>query len=281
MSTSIDQSFVRQYESDFHEAFQRNASYLLMTIRRKPNVIGTSTTFQVIGKGTATTKSRHGLITPMNQSHTPVVCTMADFYAGDYVDKLDELKINIDERLAVARGGAQALGRKIDDQIIDVADTTSLFVGTTTVLTRALLLQAAEELWDNDVPNDGRVWGLLTPRSWSTAMTIDEFASADFINDKIFGEGVPTPPSTRRWEGINWMLHTGLNGKGTSSAVNLVYHTDAMGYGIGASIMADITWHGDRAAHFVNHMMSGGACLIDGNAVCEIRTDDTLAIPAS
>jgi hypothetical protein len=282
MSTSVDQSFIRQYESDFHEAFQRSGSYLLMTIRRKPNVIGFSTTFQVIGKGTATTKSRHGLITPMNQSHTPVQCVLADFYAGDWVDKLDELKINIDERLAIARGGAQALGRQIDDQIIDAADTTSLFVGTSTGgVTRALLLQAAEELWDNDVSNDGRVWGLLTPRSWSTAMTIDEFASADFVSDKIFDGGIPAPPSTRRWEGVNWMLHTGLNGKGTATAVNLVYHTDAMGYGIGAAIMADITWHGDRAAHFVNHMMSGGACLIDGNAVVEIRVDDTTAIPAS
>jgi hypothetical protein len=44
MSTSVDQSFIRQYESDFHEAFQRSGSYLLMTIRRKPNVIGFSTT---------------------------------------------------------------------------------------------------------------------------------------------------------------------------------------------------------------------------------------------
>ena len=28
-------------------------------------------------------------------------------------------------------------------------------------------------------------------------------------------------------------------------------------------MQSDITWHGDRAAHFVNNMMSQGACLID------------------
>ena len=44
--------------------------------------------------------------------------------------------------------------------------------------------------------------------------------------------------------------------------------------------MTDITWHGDRAAHFVNNMMSQGACLIDGEGVVEIRVNDTLAIPA-
>ena len=34
-----------------------------------------------------------------------------------------------------------------------------------------------------------------------------------------------------------------------------------------------------RAAHFVNHFMSGGACLIDAEGVVEIRINDTLAIP--
>ncbi len=27
--------------------------------------------------------------------------------------------------------------------------------------------------------------------------------------------------------------------------------------------MTDVTWHGDRAAHFVSNSMSQGACLID------------------
>ena len=283
MSTSIDQSFVRQYESDFYEVFQRMASFLLQTIRRKRNVVGDRTTFQKIGKGVATTKSRHGQITPMNQSHTPVECILSDEYAGDWVDKLDELKINIDERLAVARGGAMALGRKIDDKIITAAlTTTTTDVGSHGgAITRANLLQGAETLYANDVPNDGNIWGLLSPRSWSAAMVIDEFASADFVNDSPFADGAPPPPGTRNWYGVNWMMHTGLPNIGTNTVDNIVYHGDVLGFGIGADISVDITWHGDRAAHFVNHMMSGGACLIDSDGVVKIATDDTAAIPTS
>jgi hypothetical protein len=48
-----------------------------------------------------------------------------------------------------------------------------------------------------------------------------------------------------------------------------------------SSVGADITWHGDRAAHFVNHAMSGGACMIDDTGVIEGNLDDTGTVPAS
>lgn len=276
MSTSVNLSFVRQYEKDVHEAFQRRGSFLLQTVRRKSGVKGTSTTFQKVGKGVATTKARHGTITPMNQSHEAILCTMEDFYAGDWVDKLDEAKVNHDERMVIANGGAWALGRKADEQIIGQASTTTNAVGTyATGVTRSLLLGAAEALDDNDVPNDGQRWGLMTPRQWAIAMTIQEFADGDFVADQPFMKGA----NPRTWLGIHWMVHTGLTGKGTAQADCLVYHKTALGHGSGAEITADITWHGDRAAHFVNHFMSGGACLIDAEGVVEIRVNDTLAIP--
>ena len=34
----------------------------------------------------------------MNQSHTAIECTLSDFYAGDWVDQLDETKVQHDER---------------------------------------------------------------------------------------------------------------------------------------------------------------------------------------
>ncbi len=280
MSTSIDQSFVRQYERDVHEAFQRRGSFLLQTVRRKPGVKGRSTTFQKVGKGVATTKARHGTITPMNQTHTAIECVLEDFYAGDWVDKLDEAKANHDERLVIANGGAWALGRKADEQILtqlDAAlgspDVTVAFTSSQHVLSG--LLQLVEKLNDNDVPNDGQRYGLLTPRLWSAAMTAEEFASADFVGDQPFLKGA----EPRTWLGVHWLVHTGLPNKGTNVAKSFVYHRTAIGYGSGVEITADITWHGDRAAHFVNHMMSGGACLIDADGVAEGQSDDTLAIP--
>jgi hypothetical protein len=295
MSTSIDNAFVKQYETDVKHVFQRQGSIFRNAARHKPNVVGTSTTFQKVGRGTATTKARHGLVTPMNQEHTPVACTLADFYAGDYVDKLDEAKTSINEREVIARGGAMALGRKIDDQIMTALDTTTQSAVTLTVTSRAAILASlltfVEALYANDVPNDGMLYGALTPRMWSQAMTVEAFSKSDYVGfDGLpFKEGAPIG-KWKDWMGVKWTMHTGLPGRGTASAKCFLWHRDAVGYASAKSagnlagneaVAADIQWIGPRVAHWVNHMMSGGACLIDDSGVIEGTVNDTTAIATS
>src|SRR3990172_5452491 len=125
MSADVNDSFVRQYEMEVHEAYQRMGSLLRNTVRTVNGVVGLSTTFQKVGKGTATTKTRHGAVTPMTIDHTPIECTLTDYYASDYVDKLDELKLKHNERQVIVYAGAYALGRQTDQLIITAADTTT------------------------------------------------------------------------------------------------------------------------------------------------------------
>lgn len=297
MSTSIDTSFITSYEAKVHEVFQRQGSYLKDAVRVKGNVIGSTAVFQKIGKGTATTKARHGTITPMNQTHTAPSVTLQDFYAGDWVDKLDEAKINIGERDAIASGGAQALGRKVDDQITTVLDTTTQTTVTITVTSKAAILASAvefaESAWKNDVPNDGQVYAVVTPRCWSQFMTLDQFQQADYVGAD--GQSYRQGPSVGRgrwkdWMGIKWKMQTGLPGQSTATAKVFIWHKMAVGYAVAQSagnvagneaVAADITWHGDRAAHFVNHMMSGNAVMIDDTGVIEGNLNDTTAIATS
>lgn len=282
MSMTVDQSFVQQFEADVFEAFQRRGSKLLGTVRRKMNVVGKSTTFQKVGKGTATTKARHGVIPPMNQDHTPVTCFLEDLYAGDWVDKLDELKLNIDERQVIANAGAWALGRAIDDDIITRLDATTEASITgavgTAVQVRNFLLRMVEALDANDVPNDGQRWGALTPRAWNAAMTVAEFVSSDYVGDEL---PYINPRAIRSWNGVNWMMHTGLPNVGAATAKVFAWHMTAVGYATGQEITSDITWHGDRAAHFVNNSLSGGGVLVESEGVIEGTFDDTTAIPTS
>lgn len=297
MSTSIDTAFITSYEAKVHEVFQRKGSYLKEAVRMKTDVVGSTAVFQKIGKGTATTKARHGTITPMNQTHTAPSCTLADFYAGDWVDKLDEAKTNINERDAIASGGAMALGRKVDDQITTVLDTTTQTVITLTVTSKAAILataiEFAEAAWDNDVPNDGEVYCVVTPRYWSQLMLLEQFNRAEFV--RADGMAFSTGPAIgmgrwKDWMGIKWKMQTGLPGAGTATAKCFIWHKSAIGYAVAAAagnvagreaVSADITWHGDRAAHFVNHMMSGQACLIDDTGVIEGNLNDTSAIATS
>lgn len=299
MSTSITTAFIQQYESEVKYLFQRQGGILRPTVRLKNGVVGTSTTFQKIGKGTASVKARAGVIVPMNQDHTALACTLADFYAGDWVDKLDEAKTNIDERMAIAQGGAWALGRKVDDQIITELGNTSQSAVSWTVTSQAAIRNSAinmvQALFANDVPNDGQIYAAVSAKTWAFLMTVDEFKRSDYLGSNVGPDGLPYQSGApvmrfKNWMGVNWALHTGVAGAGTSSCVPLMWHKQSIGYATGAfpgnsaesdTVAADITWHGDRAAYFINHMMSGGAKLIDDTGVIKGSVDDTAALPTS
>ena len=296
MATSVTSSFVQEYTTDLHHVFQREGSMLKDTVFLKDGIVGSTAHFQKLGTGTATTKSRHGEITPMNVTHTAPSVSLADFYAGEWSDSLDEAKVNIDVRMAYAKSGAMALGRKVDEQITTVLDSTTQSTVTLTVTSsaaiQASLITFVEALDANSVPNDGQRYGVLTPRMYAQAMTFDSFASSDYVgaNGLPFVDGAPGHRMFRSWMNVSWCMHPGLPGQGTSTAKCFVYHKNAVGYAIqkaernvsgGENVSADITWHGDRAAYFINHMMSGGAVMIDDTGVIEGNLNDTTAIATS
>lgn len=125
MSTQISEAFVKQFQADVHLAYQQTGSKLKNMVRSQNNVKGSSTVFQKVGKGVASGKARHGLVPVMSLDHTPVECELQDYYAGDWVDALDELKINHDEKQVIVNAGAYALGRKTDELIINALASAS------------------------------------------------------------------------------------------------------------------------------------------------------------
>ena len=297
MATSVNVAFVEEYMTDLHHVFQREGSMLKDTVFLKDGVVGSTAHFQKLGTGTATTKSRHGEITPMNVTHTAPSVTLQDFYAGEWSDSLDEAKVNIDVRMAYAKAGAMSLGRKVDEQITTVLDSTTQSTLTYTVTSsaaiQASLIAMVEALDANSVPNDGQRYGVLTPRAYAQAMTVESFASSDYVgaNSLAFNEGIPGHRKFREWLNVKWCMLPSLPGQGTSTAKIFVYHKNALGYAIqksefpnaaaGENISADITWHGDRAAYFINHMMSGAAVMTDDTGVIEANLNDTTAIATS
>ncbi len=270
MSTEVSKSFIKNFEADVHLAYQQMGSKLRNAVRYKGNIVGATTVFQKVGKGIASGKARHGLVPVMSIDHTPVECELLDYYAGDWVDALDELKMSIDERRVVASAGAYALGRKTDELIIgalsqapeenDVGDYSQ-------VLSKDTILQAFAKLNSNDVPDDGQRFGIVGPLQWNALLNIDEFSNSDYAGDNLpFLKGT----ESRKWLGINWIMHTGLPLDGTNRDC-FIFHKTAVGHASGQDVKSDITWHGDHAAHFVNNMMSQGACLIDGTGVIRIK----------
>lgn len=272
MSTTIDNVFIKQFEADVHLAYQQMGTKLRATVRSKSGVVGASTTFQTIGRGTASTKSRHGIVPVMNLNHTPVECTLQDYYAGDWVDALDELKTNVDERRVVASAGAYALGRKTDELIIDAMSSATTSVGSySNALSKSAILSAIEELNSKDVPDDGRRFAVVGVHQWNQLLSMDEFVSADYVGDAL---PLVSGGASKKWLGITWLLHNGLPVSGDNRDC-FIYHASAVGHACGQEVKTDISWHGERAAHFISNSMSQGAVLIDDIGIVRVKCKDS------
>jgi hypothetical protein len=275
MSMDIEDAWIKHYGADVHEAYQRMGSKLRNTVRVRGPIEGKSTTFQKVGKGAASTKTRHGKVPVMNIDHTPVEVTLGDYYAGDWVDELDQVKTNIDERSVQVNAGAYALGRKTDDLIIAALDsaTTHQDSANLSALTptagAGYLTDLVTTMGARDVPvGDGQMFGVVSWQVWNKMLSMEEFKNADYIG----ADDLPfktRATSARRWLDCIWMPHSGLT-IASNVRTNFLYHRTAIGHAIGSEIRADITWHGDHASWFVNHMMSQGAGLIDTDGVQQL-----------
>lgn len=267
MSLSIDQAFVKQFEREVHEAYQRQGSKLRYTVRTKGGVRGSSTVFQKVGKGSAATKARHGTVPVMNVDFSAVEAVLVDYYAGEWVDRLDELKTNIDERNVLANAGAYALGRKTDELIINALAQSGNSAGSDADgMNRQKVLEAFEALGEADIPDDGQRFAVIGWKQWSELLTMAEFANTDFIGeDELPWRGA----QAKRWLGTTWLAHSGLPlVDGVRSC--FWYHRSAIAHASGQDVVTDITWHGDRAAHFVANSMSQGAVLVDPAGVLKL-----------
>lgn len=265
MANTIDQAFVAQFEADVQLAYQRMGSKMRNTVRTN-NVSGSTAKFQKIGTGSATTKARNGNITPMDLAHTNVTVTMADYYAPEYIDSLDELKTNINERQAVATSAAAALGRKTDELIttaLDAGANSTQIADTGGALVLADLLVLFETMGAADIPEDGQRYLAMAPAGFADLFNITEFASSDYVGPQNlpFAGGM----TMKDFLGFKIFSTSAVDG-----GKNYAYHTTAVGLGINSDVRTEVNYVAEKVAHLTTSMMSMGAVVINDNGVYEV-----------
>tara|TARA_R110002020_G_scaffold441523_1_gene652410 strand:- start:12841 stop:13650 length:810 start_codon:yes stop_codon:yes gene_type:complete len=265
MANTIDQAFIKQFESEVHMAYQRMGSKLRNTIR-STNVTGSTARFQVIGKGTASTKSRNGDVSTMELAHTNVEVTMADYYAAEYIDKLDELKININERQAVAQSAAAALGRQTDTLIttaMDAGANSTQIHNTSSAIEKADLLSLFETFGTEDVPEDGQRYLAMSPAGFADLFNINEFASSDYVGP----QNLPFAGGMTMKEFLGFKI---FSTSAVAGGKNFAYHARAIGIGINSDVQTEVNYVPQKVAHLATSMMSMGSVVIDDDGVFEV-----------
>lgn len=267
MASSITNAFITQFEAEVHMAYQRMGSKLKNLVRTVNGVNGSTVKFQKVAKGSANTKARHAEVVAMDLAHSNVSATLTDYYAADYVDKLDELKINIDERQVVAQSAAYALGRKTDEVLIAVLDAaTSIAANVSSSATGMTLIKAKnmmEVFNGNDVPDDNQRYWAVGPKQWSDLLSVDQFSRVEYVgpSDLPFPNGM----TAKRWMGFLFFVHSGLSTSG-SDRLNLAFHKSAIGCGIGSDVRTEVNYIPEKVSHLITSMISLGSVAIDGDA---------------
>jgi hypothetical protein len=265
MANTIDQAFIKQFETEVHLAYQRMGSKIRNTVRTS-NVTGSTARFQKIGAGSASTKSRNGNVTPMELTHSYVEVTMADYYAAEYIDKLDELKININERQAVAQSAAAALGRKTDELLtaaMDAGANATQIADVSGALDKADLLTLFQTFGTADIPEDGQRYLAMSPAGFADLFNITEFASSDYVGP----QNLPFAGGMTMKEFLGFKIYST---SAVAGGKNFAYHTSAVGLGVNADVSTEINYVAEKVSHLATSMMSMGAVVINSNGVYEI-----------
>jgi len=274
MSAAISNAFITQFEAEVHMAYQRKGSKLKNLVRVVNGVSGESVKFQKVGTGEATSKARHAEVVAMNISHTNVTATLADFYASDYVDKLDELKTNIDERAVIANNAAYALGRKTDSIITDAMSSATTLAnnagaqgGTVSTDMNVDKFQEMQALFGtNDVPDDNQRYWAIGPNQWSDLLDDDQWSRMEYIgSSELPFAGMNY--TAKRFLGFLTFVHSGLDTSGSTDRHTIAWHKSSMGLGVGSEVRTEVNYIPEKVAHLMTSYLSMGSILIDTNGI--------------
>lgn len=222
------------YNDEFRVDFEREKSLLMKCVRSDGLMRAGTIYWDVVDPSEeAQERTRDGDIPISALGLSQVSAPPVEYFGGKYkIDDFDAFKSNPNVRQMQYRKAGAACYRRCDSEIITQLDAGTLQTNSGSAIDMTdygAILDWVSELWDNDVPNDGRVWGVVTPKALAGMQKINEFTSADYVTQRKLEEGLPEQ-GYYKWLGVNWFSHTGLTGKGTATASNHIFHESAIGH---------------------------------------------------
>jgi N4-gp56 family major capsid protein len=277
MAVGISNAFVQLFDAEVKQAYQ--ASRMLAgATRERNNVEGSVVKFPKIGKGTATVRVPQTDVTPLNVTYSQVSATMEDYIAAEYSDIFHQAKVNFDERRELVQVVGNAIGRRMDQLVIDALNSASSpsTVGTEvggagTNLNLAKLLAAKKALDANNVPAEGRMM-VIHANGLSALLDETELTSSDFATVKALSAG-----EINTFLGFRFIMLGDRDEGGLplpSTRTSFAFHRDAVGLGISMAQKSEINYVPEKTSFLVSSMFSAGAVAIDDEGIVKISSTE-------
>ena len=294
MSTQITLAMVEQYAGNVAHLSQQKGSRLRNAVRVE-TVVGKNAFFEQLDKTAALKRTtRHADTPQVDSSHARRRVSLTDYDWADLIDNEDRGRMLIDPTGPYAQSAAMALGRAMDDSIIEAADGTA-YTGvdgsTSTAYSTAMTvdvqvgispaadtglnigkLRAAKENLDaNEADPDIPRYCVINAKQLSNLLAQTEVTSSDFNTVKALVQG-----EVDTFLGFNF-IRTERIGVDTNSDHKVLYFAQSgILMGLGAQPTIKISERADKNhATQVFASMTIGSTRMEENLVGYIECDPT------
>jgi len=275
MAQGISNAFVTLFDAEVKQAFQAQRA-LAGLVRERNGVEGSTVKFPKIGKGSATIRIPQSDVTPLNVTYSQVTATLSDYNAAEYSDIFHQAKVNFDERRELVQVVSNAIGRRMDQLVLDAlaASSTSLTVsndiGATDSNLNVAKLRRAKKLLDQyNVPAEGRVM-VISAAGLEGLLGETQTTSADFNSVQALVSGSIDTFLGFKFITLGDRAEGGLPIDGSLDRTCYAFHKDAVGMGIGMAQKTEINYVPEKTSFLVNSMFSAGAVAIDDEGIVKI-----------
>ena len=279
MAQSITNAFVTLFDAEVKQAYQAESS-LLGCVRLRQGVQGNTYKFPKLGKGSATARIPQTDVTPLNVTYSQVEATMSDYNAAEYSDIFHQSKVNFDERQELVQVVSKAIGRRMDQLIIDaIAAASSPSTVANTIVTSGSagasnlnvgkLIAAKKALDAKNVPFDDRHI-IVHANSLSGLLGDERAISGDYASVKALVSGEINTFLGFKFYVLGDRDEGGLAVDSSSDRVVYAFHRSAIGMGVNMAQKTEINYIPEKTSFLVNSMFSAGAVAIEDDGIVAV-----------
>ena len=273
MSTTASVNFKTEFDPLVKHAYQ-GESKLMGKVRTRANVNAKTYSFPKLGKGIAMLRIPQADVTAMNVVHTATTVTLVDWDASDYSAVEDLDKLAFDEKMELVKSSAKAIGRRVDQIIIDAMDASAFAtqvatsLGTGTNLNIEKIMRAGRLLNQNGVPAEDRVM-LINAIALENALQEVEIASSDYNVIKALQAGTINKYAGFEFIMIEDRTEGGIPISGTTRNC-FAFHKDAVGMAMTGGVRSAVDWIPEKKSWLITSAVTAGAVTIDTDGVIDV-----------
>lgn len=286
MSTQITTAFVNQFSSNVSMLSQQMGSLLRPAVDVE-SVTGEKAFFDQVGEAAAVARTSRHQDTPLvTTPHSRRQVSLTTFEWADLIDDSDKVRMLIDPTSSYARAAAAAIGRAMDDEIIDAlggdaktgkdgSTTTSFPAGQKIAvggagLTIAKLVSAKKLLDANDVDPSVKRYIVVSPEQIEDLLNSTTVTSSDFNTVKALVQG-----DINTFVGCEFIVSNRLKVDGSSNRLVYAFAQDGIKLAVGKDVMARIEERADKSfSTQIYYCASFGSTRMEEDKVVEIACSE-------